>query len=241
MTAHAESPVDASTIYQRPVELLQKLIRFDTTNPPGNEAPCIAYVNELLTAAGFETNILTREEPRANLVTRLPGQGLAPPLLMYGHVDVVTTADQPWTQAAFEGKVLDGYVWGRGTLDMKGAVAMMLAALLRAKAEGLAPAGDVVLAILKRDKMESLDRIFMGTAVTNLTRMDFPRSYGALELECLFMKPGGAFPLVNVNLVLGAVTCAGKLGMVVEYVEDNIDVKTMDRIKDRALEMLLNG
>ena len=152
MTAHAESPVDASTIYQRPVELLQKLIRFDTTNPPGNEAPCIAYVNELLTAAGFETNILTREEPRANLVTRLPGQGLAPPLLMYGHVDVVTTADQPWTQAAFEGKVLDGYVWGRGTLDMKGAVAMMLAALLRAKAEGFTPPGDVVLALVSDEE-----------------------------------------------------------------------------------------
>ena len=69
---------------------------------------------------------------------------------------------------------------------------------------------DVVLSILKRDKMDSLDKIIMGTAITNLTRMNFPRKYGPLELDRLIMHPGGAFPLANVNLVLGAVTCAGK-------------------------------
>ena len=97
---------------------------------------------------------------------------------------------------------------------------------------------DVVLRILKRDKMESLDRVFMGTAVTNLTRMDFPRTYGSLELECMFMKPGGAFPLVNVNLVVGAVTCSGKLGMVVEFVEDNVRLGTMQAIMEKAMEFL---
>ncbi len=100
---------------------------------------------------------------------------------------------------------------------------------------------DVVLSILKRDKMESLDRIIMGTAVTNLTRMDFPRTYGTLELERLIMKPGGAFPLVNVNLVLGAVTCAGKLSLLIEYVEDNIDITIMEKIKEEAVNALFAG
>jgi hypothetical protein len=99
---------------------------------------------------------------------------------------------------------------------------------------------DVVLAILKRDRMESLDRITMGTAITNLTRLDFPRKYGTLELDRLIMKPGGAFPLANVNLVLGAVTCAGKLSLVVEYVEGNIDSRTMETIKATALRFLLD-
>jgi len=98
---------------------------------------------------------------------------------------------------------------------------------------------DVVLSILKRDKMDSLDKIFMGTAVTNLTRLDIPRNYGALELDRLMMKPGGGFPLVTVNLVLGAVTTAGKLSLVIEYVEDNIDIVTMEKIKDEAMESLL--
>ena len=136
------------TIYERPVELLQNLIRFDTTNPPGNEAECIAYINNLLTEAGLETTILAKVPNRPNLITRLKGQGNSPPFLLYGHVDVVTTANQKWTHPPFEGKVIDGYVWGRGAMDMKGGVAMMLAAFLRAKAEGLTPAGDIVLAIL---------------------------------------------------------------------------------------------
>ena len=99
---------------------------------------------------------------------------------------------------------------------------------------------DVVLSVLKRDKMESLDKVIMGTAVTNLTRLDFPRKYGPLELDRLIMHPGGAFPLVNVNLVLGAVTCAGKLSLVVEYAEEAVDTKTMEKIKDKAIEFLLN-
>jgi acetylornithine deacetylase/succinyl-diaminopimelate desuccinylase-like protein len=131
---------------------LQHLIRFDTTNPPGNEAGCIAYVDALLTEAGFETKIVARDENRPNLITRLKGQGQAPPLMMYGHVDVVTTENQEWTHPPFEGKVADGYVWGRGALDMKGEVAMMLAALLRAKAEGLEPPGDVILAIVSDEE-----------------------------------------------------------------------------------------
>ena len=136
------------TIYKRPAELLQNLIRFDTTNPPGNEAECITYINGLLTEAGFETTLLAKSSNRPNLIARLQGRGTAPPLLLYGHVDVVTIANQKWTHPPFEGKIVDGCVWGRGALDMKGGVAMMLAALLRAKAEGLTPAGDVVLAIV---------------------------------------------------------------------------------------------
>jgi len=71
---------------------------------------------------------------------------------------------------------------------------------------GFSRPNEVVLAILKRDKMESLDRVFVGAAVTNLGRLDVPTTYGALELDRLIMHPGGAFPLANVNLVVGAVT-----------------------------------
>ncbi len=88
---HVEGRID-----QHPVELLQQLLRFDTTNPPGNEAACITFINSLLTQAGIETTILARTPDRPNLIARLPGQGTAPPLLLYGHVDVVTTANQTW-------------------------------------------------------------------------------------------------------------------------------------------------
>jgi len=145
-------PASTSPIYQRPVELLQNLIRFDTTNPPGNEADCVAYVNSLLKEAGMETTLLAKDPNRPNLIARLKGQGNAPPFLLYGHVDVVTTLGQAWTHPPFEGVIADGCVWGRGALDMKGGVAMMLAAFLRAKAEDLSLSGDVVLAILSDEE-----------------------------------------------------------------------------------------
>ncbi|MFN2166798.1 MAG: M20/M25/M40 family metallo-hydrolase [Anaerolineae bacterium] len=143
---------ETTSIYQRPVKVLQNLIRFDTTNPPGNESACISYIDDLLTQAGFETKILARDEKRANLVTRLPGRGQAPPLLLYGHVDVVPARAEEWTHPPFAADIADGYIWGRGTLDMKGAVAMMLAALMRAKAEGFVPPGDVVFAALSDEE-----------------------------------------------------------------------------------------
>jgi len=148
----SEPSPSSRPIYQRPVEILQNLIRFDTTNPPGNEAECIAYVNKLLSEAGFTTTLLAKDPNRPNLITRLKGQGNAPPFLLYGHVDVVTTLGQAWTHPPFEGVIVDGCVWGRGALDMKGGVAMMLSAFLRAKAEGRAPAGDIVLAILSDEE-----------------------------------------------------------------------------------------
>jgi acetylornithine deacetylase/succinyl-diaminopimelate desuccinylase-like protein len=140
------------TIYERPVELLQNLIHFDTTNPPGKEKECVTYINSLLTKAGIETTFLAKESHRPNLIARLKGRGNAPPLLLYGHVDVVTTAKQKWANPPYEGKEADGYIWGRGALDMKGGVAMMLAAFLRAKAMGLSTAGDIVLAVLSDEE-----------------------------------------------------------------------------------------
>jgi hypothetical protein len=68
--------------------------------------------------------------------------------------------------------------------------------------------------------------------------MDFPRQYGALELDRLIMQPGGGFPLANANLVLGAVTCAGKLSLIVEYAEQAIDSETARRIKAAAMGFL---
>lgn len=142
----------ATAVHERPAELLQRLIRFDTTNPPGSERECVSYIDALLTEAGYETTVRSRDPERPNLVVRLPGRGAAPPLLMHGHVDVVTTDGQRWSQPPFEGKMVDGWVWGRGALDMKGGVAMMLSALLRAKAEGLDPPGDVIFCALSDEE-----------------------------------------------------------------------------------------
>ena len=149
------TPGTASAIYTRPAELLQNLLRFDTTNPPGNERECVYYIHNLLYDAGFDTEIVGIDDNRPNLVTRLKGRGEAPGLLMQGHVDVVTTYGQNWQHPPFGGDLIDGYIWGRGAIDMKSGVAMMVAALLRTRAEGLQPPGDVVLAVLADEEAGS--------------------------------------------------------------------------------------
>ena len=139
-------PKNPVPVYERPAELLQNLIRFDTTNPPGNERACIQYINGLLKDAGIKTSIVARTPARPNVIARLKGAGKAPPLLLYGHVDVVTTEGQKWTQPPFEAKIVDGFIWGRGALDMKSGVAMLLAAFLKAKTEKVPLPGDVIFA-----------------------------------------------------------------------------------------------
>jgi hypothetical protein len=98
---------------------------------------------------------------------------------------------------------------------------------------------DVVVRLLQRAKMETLESKLLGLAVTNLGRLDFPKYYGELELDRLIMQPGGAFPLVHVDIVVGAVTCSDKLSLVVEYAEQAVDTPTMEKIKDKAMEYLL--
>lgn len=143
---------NVSLIHERPAEILQQLIRFDTTNPPGNEAACISYIDGLLTEAGIKTVILAQSPERPNLIARLPGTGNVSPLLLYGHVDVVTSENQSWQHPPFEGKLENGFVWGRGALDMKGGIAMMLAAFLRAKAENLKLPGDVIFTVVSDEE-----------------------------------------------------------------------------------------
>ncbi len=140
------------TIYQRPVELLQHLIRFDTSNPPGDERECVSYIGHLLESVGIETHLLSKDPHRPNLVARLKGVKGTPPLLLYGHVDVVPATEPDWKYPPFEGKIAEGFVWGRGTLDMKGAVAMMISAFMKAKIKGVRLPGDVVLCILSDEE-----------------------------------------------------------------------------------------
>ncbi len=141
-----------STSIPDPVELLRDLIRFNTTNPPGNERECIGYVHDLLANAGCDSLIVGNSPERPNLIARLPGSGNVPPLLLHGHVDVVPADEKEWHHPPFEAQLVDGYIWGRGALDMKGGVVMMLTAFLRAKAEQKQLPGDVVLVLVSDEE-----------------------------------------------------------------------------------------
>ncbi|MEW2500999.1 M20/M25/M40 family metallo-hydrolase [Amycolatopsis sp. NPDC047767] len=137
------------------VPLLQDLIRINTVNPPGDEGQCVAYVERLLSAAGILTKIFGLDDRRTNLIARVPGRGEAPPLLLHAHSDVVGVTGQNWLYPPFDGLLVEGEVWGRGAIDMKGGLAMMLASLLNLRERGEPPAGDVVLAVVADEEAGS--------------------------------------------------------------------------------------
>jgi acetylornithine deacetylase/succinyl-diaminopimelate desuccinylase-like protein len=105
-------------------DLLRELIRFNTVNPPGNERPAIEFLADYLERAGFRTELLADDHDRPNLVADLEGTGGEGPTLCYlGHVDTVLANPSEWEHDPWSGDVADGFLWGRGALDMKSQVA----------------------------------------------------------------------------------------------------------------------
>ncbi len=138
------------------VEHLSRLIRFDTSNPPGNETPAALYLKQVFEREGFEEMQLLEAAPRrGNLVVRLRGDGSQPPFLLSAHLDVVPVEVEHWTQPPFAGMVVDGMVWGRGALDMKHMVAMSLVAMLLAKRQGLPLKRDLIFVALADEEAGS--------------------------------------------------------------------------------------
>jgi acetylornithine deacetylase/succinyl-diaminopimelate desuccinylase-like protein len=106
-------------------QLLSELIQIDTTNPPGNERGAIEYLQKKLAAEGIHSEIFAKDPKRPNLVARLQGKRPGKKLLLLSHVDVVPAPDPTrWKYPPFSGAIAEGYVWGRGALDMKGMTAI---------------------------------------------------------------------------------------------------------------------
>jgi len=126
------------------VDLLRRLIRLDTTNPPGNETIAAELLRDYLEAAGVECELYARVPERANLVARIPGRGDGPSLALLSHTDVVLATAAEWQRDPFGGDLVDGEVWGRGALDMKGEVAASAVAMATLAREGWRGSGDLV-------------------------------------------------------------------------------------------------
>ena len=131
---------DNDLIRSETVERLQTIIRFDTTNPPGNELPLALYMEEALKSEGIETSILIPEHDRAQLIGRIRGNGNERPVMLLAHMDVVSVQRASWTHDPFAGDVSDGYLYGRGAIDDKGMLTANLMTMLLLK-RGLAESG----------------------------------------------------------------------------------------------------
>jgi acetylornithine deacetylase/succinyl-diaminopimelate desuccinylase-like protein len=115
------------------VELLRRYLRIDTTNPPGNETAGTRFLAQVLDGDGIASETAESAPGRGNLVARLKGDESLRGIVLHHHIDVVYADERYWTVDPFGGLLRDGYVYGRGAIDMKSTGILQLAAVLAIK------------------------------------------------------------------------------------------------------------
>ena len=144
--------VDVAALERNAVELLQRLIRFDTVNPPGAEAQAQDYLTGWLEGAGFTVELAESAPGRPNLVATLAAESDGPTLALLGHVDTVLADAGEWQVDPWSGELKDECVWGRGAQDMKGQVAAEVAAAVTLAESGWRPAAGTLKVIVTVDE-----------------------------------------------------------------------------------------
>lgn len=142
-SVHAQEP-DWNRAGDEAVALLSEYLRIDTTNPPGNESRSAQFFARLLRREGIESQVFESAPGRANLFARLKGNGRKRALILLNHMDVVPADRQFWTIDVFSGAMRDGYLYGRGALDMKSLGAAQLMTMILLKRAGVALDRDVI-------------------------------------------------------------------------------------------------
>lgn len=198
------------------VDLLCKMLRFDTTNPPGNEKPLAEMLAALLAEHGFETEVTDLGNNRGNVTARLKGSGERKSLILNGHLDVVPPGQVAWDHPPFDPVQKDGKIYARGTSDMKAGLASMIIAAIAVKKSGRQLKGDLIItgsadeesgslgARDFRDKggLEGVGAIIVGEPSScNINIAE----KGALwiEIATLGKTAHGAFPEQGVNAIVG--------------------------------------
>ncbi|MCG8478526.1 MAG: M20/M25/M40 family metallo-hydrolase [Spirochaetales bacterium] len=183
-----------------PVALLRRLVRADTSNPPGDERSAAAILLPLLREAGLSVEELSAAPGRVNLIASLDG-GSEPPLILISHLDVVPATETEWRYDPFGAEMRDGFVYGRGTLDTKQLTVMETAALLRLAAGGVRPKRPVVL-IAAADE-EAGSRYGM-----EWLRRERPELF--TRPGTVVLSEGGGFPIRYGEHRLYPITCGEK-------------------------------
>lgn len=149
--AHGQTrttPIDWNALTTETVNVLSEYIKVNTTNPPGNELQAALFLKRILDKEGIESQILDTAElkpaGRANFYARLKGNGSKKAIALVHHMDVVPVTPSFWSTEPFSAAIKDGYVWGRGTIDMKGEGIVQLMTMIAIRRSGLPLTRDIV-------------------------------------------------------------------------------------------------
>ena len=190
--------MDVAALRTEAVALLRELIRVDTSNPPGNETAAAELLRDYLVRHGIECELVARKPGRANLVARIPG-GSGPSLALTGHTDVVPADARDWRHPPFSGDLDDdGYIWGRGAVDMKSHTATNAVAMATLAREGFRPSGDLLL-IAQADEEDGSEAVGMQWLVRERPDLAPDMAIDEGGGERLPLRDGGAVVTVGVG------------------------------------------
>lgn len=136
--------IDWVALGEETVDILRRYLAIDTTNPPGNEIAGARLLAEILTSEGIASETVESAPGRASLMARLTGNGALGAIVLHHHIDVVYADRRYWSVDPFGGVIRDGYLYGRGALDMKSTGILQLIALLAIKRERVPLKRDLV-------------------------------------------------------------------------------------------------
>jgi acetylornithine deacetylase/succinyl-diaminopimelate desuccinylase-like protein len=170
--------------FDHAVELLREFIRIDTTNPPGNEEKAILFLESILKKEGIQSEIFRPVANRANILARIKGKKEGKPVILLGHVDVVPAKADEWEVDPFGGEIKDGYIYGRGTIDMKAQTICQLLAFIRLHKEGTVPERDIIFLATCDEEVGGHNGVeYMLTKVEELKDSSFVLSEGGCIIE----------------------------------------------------------
>lgn len=179
--AQAPGGPDWPAVEEETLRHFQALVRFDTSDPPGREAPAAEYLEQVLEAEGIPVEVFALEPDRPNVVARLKGNGRKRPLLIMGHTDVVNVDPAKWTHPPFSAARAGGHIYGRGTVDDKDNVAAALMTMLLLKRLNVPLERDVIF--LAEAGEEGSTRV----GIQFMVEKHFP----AIEAEYCLAEGGG--------------------------------------------------
>src|SRR3954451_5546993 len=192
--------------------LLRDLIRADTSNPPGHETAAATLLRDYLEGSGVACELVARDPDRANLIARIPGRGDGPSLALLGHTDVVPADPAGWRHPPFAGHLdEDGYVWGRGAVDMKNETATRAVAMAALSRSGFRPRGDLLF-IAEADEEDGAEDVGMVWLLRERPdlRADYVLNEGASER--LTLGDGRTVVTVNVGEKATLPACVTAVG-----------------------------
>ncbi|MEI6154605.1 MAG: M20/M25/M40 family metallo-hydrolase, partial [Deltaproteobacteria bacterium] len=166
------------------VELLREFIRIDTTNPPGHEEKAILFLEGILKKEGIQSEVFRPVADRANILARIKGKKRGKPVILLGHVDVVPANADEWDFDPFGGELRDGYIYGRGTVDMKAQTICQLLAFIQIHKEGVVPERDIIFLATCDEEVGGQNGVeYMLNEVEELKSASFVLSEGGCIIE----------------------------------------------------------